>query len=127
MGHGRDEEEFGNGSEPIPQDYGSLSGELDKITGDFKRDTEEWKKEEEENKRQFRREQGSKDIVSASLQGVVRVLSNVAILAIAAVAWHFLLPRWLSWLDEKQIQGLLTFLLSGAVIGSVSNFFRQHA
>lgn len=120
-------EESSDDAGAVPNKVGTFARALQHIPGDSKSDTEDWNKDFEEQRRQFEREQGSRDIVSASLQGVVRVISNVAILAVAAVAWHFLLPRWLSWLDEKQIQGLLTFLLSGAVIGSVSNFFRQHA
>ena len=85
------------------------------------------KLEQDKRQREHDRDQGAKDIVSQSLRGVVRVIANVVVVAIAAIAWHYLLPPWLTWLSDKQLSGLLAFLLSSIVIGSVSNFFRQHA
>ena len=113
--------------ESLSQEFGKLATALESIPGDSKKEADEWSLEEGNAWRQNEREQEAKDIVSRSLQGVVRVISNIAVLAVAAVAWHYLLPSWLSWLSGEQINGLLKFLLSGAVVGSVSNYFRQHA
>lgn len=127
MALGSDHERSESDAGEISNKFGALARALEQIPGDSRADTDEWNKEAEEQRRQFERDQEAKDIVSRSLQGVIRVISNVAVLAIAAVAWHYILPSSLSWLSESQLTGLLRFLLSGLVVGSVSTYFRQHA
>lgn len=73
------------------------------------------------------RRQSGKDIISQGLDGIARVILTIVILTLVAVAWHFLLPTWLSWLTTEQLNGLIRFLLSSIVVGAVSSYFRQHS
>ena len=56
------------------------------------------------------------------------MITVVVLTAIFAVAWHYLAPAKLAWLNEEQLRPVRSFLFSGSVLGTVgfvSNYLRQ--
>ena len=56
------------------------------------------------------------------------LITTVVLIAIFAVAWHYLAPAEWAWLNEQQLRPVRSFLFSGAVVGIagfVTNYLRQ--
>ena len=54
---------------------------------------------------------------------IINVTKYVIPVSILTLGWHYILPNWLSWLTERQMDGLERFLVSGAGVGIVSTIF----
>lgn len=76
------------------------------------------------------REDELKQSLSESAHVILFAARIVIPLAMGVLSWHYMLPIWLRWLTEEQLQGLLTFLGSVTivgVIGLVYAYIRQHS
>ena len=59
---------------------------------------------------------------------IIEVTKVIIPLSVVVLSWHFMLPKWLGWLTEEQLQGLLTFLGSIfflGLLGTVYTFVRR--
>ena len=74
------------------------------------------------------REDAIKQSLAESAHVLLYVSRIIIPLAMGVLSWHYMLPKWLNWLSHDQLQGLLAFLGSVAivgVVGAVYTYVRQ--
>ena len=49
----------------------------------------------------------------------IPIIAVVLLAIILVVAWHYLVPAELAWLNEEQLRPVRSFLFSGSVLGTV--------
>lgn len=61
-------------------------------------------------------------ILEEQFHSILHVTKYLIPISISALVWHFVLPEWLGWLTDSQVDGIKWILLGGLGVGSISAF-----
>lgn len=71
-------------------------------------------------------EKAGRKIVGYGMRTIMILVFVAICLSIATFTWHILFPEKWSWLEGEKLLALKSFIFSGAVLGSASNFMRKY-
>lgn len=77
--------------------------------------------------KEYHRDERFRDLFWNGVAWFVRTIIFVTIVIVLVVAWHNLAPDDLCWLSVDQLDRLMAYLFSGAVISAVSSQIQKRA
>ena len=56
----------------------------------------------------------------------IAVVFAVLIVSAAVVAWHYLAPPWMRWLQDNDLVAIRSYTFSGVIIGAVAGYLKRY-